>query len=323
VTDTRHLIYQTIGVSVKDSLKLRTKKGGKVSKKLISLLLMSILLVGLLAVISACGATPEPTQAPAQPTAVPTTVPTPAATALKMTGPALEVSWTEDQLKALGTIDVDYTGKDGTTTTYTGVLITKLLEEAKAPADAAGLVLVASDAYTVAIAMADVQGCADCIVAFDPAGGLRSVLPQLSGKSQVKNLVEIQVQGGAAPAAGGIPENAALKITGKVATPIGWTEEAVRAMKTIDAQSTNKQGETQTYTGVLISDLLALAGPASDATTLVFVADDGFTAEVPLADVLACADCIVSFRSQGGFSTVLPGFAGSVQVKGVIEIQVK
>lgn len=248
----------------------------------------------------------------------------PAAAALKMTGPAMGVSWTEEELKALGTIDVDYTGKDGTTTKYTGVLITKLLEEAKAPADATGLVLIASDAYTVAIAMADVQGCADCIAAFDPKGGLRSVLPSLSGKAQVKNLVEIYVQGGGAPAAaGGIPENAALKITGKVTTPIGWTEEVVRAMKTIDAQSTNKDGQTETYTGVLIADLLALAGPTSDATTLVFVADDGYTAEVPLADVLACADCIVSFRSKGGFSTVLPGFSGKAQVKGVVEIQVK
>jgi hypothetical protein len=35
-----------------------------------------------------------------------------------------------------------------------------------------------------------------------------------------------------------------------------------------------------------------------------------------------CADCIVSFRNQGGFSTVLPGHPGSLQVKGVVEIQV-
>jgi tungstate transport system substrate-binding protein len=246
--------------------------------------------------------------------------------ALKITGVPTEVSWSEDQLKAMGTIDVDYTGKDGQTTTYTGVLLTKLLEEAKAPADAEGVVLVASDAYTAEVAMADLQGCADCIVAFDPEGGLRSVLPSLSGKAQVKNLVEIQVKGGtggAAPAASGIPENAALKITGKVTSEIGWTEDAIKAMNTLEAQSTNKQGETQTYTGVSIKELLALAGPAADAATVVFVGDDGYTAEAPLADVMACADCIVSFRNQGGFSTVLPGFAGSLQVKGVIEIQVK
>jgi tungstate transport system substrate-binding protein len=124
-------------------------------------------------------------------------------------------------------------------------------------------------------------------------------------------------------ASGGIPENAALKITGNVATEIGWTEEQVQAMETMDAEFTNKDGETQTYTGVSINALLALAGVNDGATAIVYVADDGYTAEVPLADVQGCADCIVSFREQGGFSIVMPGFPGSVQVKGVVEIQVK
>ncbi|MDY7040907.1 MAG: substrate-binding domain-containing protein [Chloroflexota bacterium] len=120
-----------------------------------------------------------------------------------------------------------------------------------------------------------------------------------------------------------IPEDAALKITGKVTTEVGWLEEDVRAMEAIDVQSTNKDGEISTYTGVLITKLLEMAGPQEDATALVFVADDGYTAEVALADVQACQDCIVSFRNKGGFSMVLPGFPGNVQVKGVIEIQVK
>jgi hypothetical protein len=120
-----------------------------------------------------------------------------------------------------------------------------------------------------------------------------------------------------------VPDNAAFKITGNVETQVGWTEEKIRSMDAIDVQSTNKQGETETYTGVRITDLLGKAGPKDDATTLVFVADDGFTAEAPLADIEGCADCIVSFRNQGGFSIVAPGLPGSVQVKGVVEIQVK
>ncbi|MBN1138784.1 MAG: substrate-binding domain-containing protein [Anaerolineae bacterium] len=122
---------------------------------------------------------------------------------------------------------------------------------------------------------------------------------------------------------GGVPADAALKVTGKVENEIGWTEAEVRAMDTIEAQSTNKQGETSTYTGVPITALLDLAGLQGDAATLVLVADDGSTAEVALAEVQACQDCIVSFRNQGGFSTVLPGFSGELQVKGVIEMQVK
>jgi hypothetical protein len=125
------------------------------------------------------------------------------------------------------------------------------------------------------------------------------------------------------PAAGGIPADVALKITGKVENEVGWTEEQVRAMETIEAESTNKAGETSTYTGVPINALLDLAGLQGDATTLTFVADDDYTADVELSEVQACTDCIVSFRNQGGFSTVLPGFSGQLQVKGVIEIQVK
>ena len=60
--------------------------------------------------------------------------------------------------------------------------------------------------------------------------------------------------------AGGIPADAALKITGAVETEIGWTEDQIRAMDTVEAESTNKSGETSTYTGVSINDLLDKAG---------------------------------------------------------------
>lgn len=115
----------------------------------------------------------------------------------------------------------------------------------------------------------------------------------------------------------------ALAITGKVDSAMGWAEEEVKAMNTLDVEATNKKGETKTYTGVLISDLLNLAKPQSDATTLSFVADDGYTIDIALADVMSCTDCIISFRSDGGFSSVLPSFDSSFQVKGIVEIQVK
>lgn len=114
----------------------------------------------------------------------------------------------------------------------------------------------------------------------------------------------------------------ALKITGAVANEQAWTEDEVKALTTLDVESTNSKGETATYTGVLISDLLAMAEPNADANLVVFVADDGFTGEISLEEVNACADCILSFRDKGGFSSVLPGYPGSLQVKGVVEIQV-
>jgi tungstate transport system substrate-binding protein len=119
------------------------------------------------------------------------------------------------------------------------------------------------------------------------------------------------------------PAGTALKITGKVSKEMAWSEDEIKAMPTMEAERANKEGTMETYTGVLIANLLELAGPTADATTITFVADDGYTADAPLADLVNCANCIVSFRTQGGFSVVAPDMSGGVQVKGVIEIQVK
>lgn len=114
----------------------------------------------------------------------------------------------------------------------------------------------------------------------------------------------------------------ALRVTGDVADEQAWTDAQVKDMDTMEATSTNNRGEQSTYTGVRIADLLEEAGPTEGASTVVFVADDGQTAEIGLEELRACADCIVSFRNQGGFSVVMPGYPGNMQVKGVVEIQV-
>lgn len=220
-------------------------------------------------------------------------------------------------------------GED-TTGSWSGVALNSLLEQAGAPADYASITAVAADGYAIEIAREELEGAivalkeeGKWIATADPDHGpIRMVCPHTPANRWVFQLSEIQVNTAAA-AGGGIPEDAALKITGAVENEIGWTEEKIRSMNTIEAQSTNKEGETSTYTGVLIDDLLGKAKPNADATTLVFVADDGYTAEASLAEVQACADCIVSFQNQGGFSIVAPGFPGGVQVKGVVEIQVK
>lgn len=114
-----------------------------------------------------------------------------------------------------------------------------------------------------------------------------------------------------------------LIITGLVNTPMGWSEEEVRAMETTDAVSTNSDGAEETYTGVLLATLLNMAEPLLEATTIVLIADDGYSVEVPLADVMACETCILSFRTKGGFSSVFPGFAKNTGVKGVVQVQIK
>jgi DMSO/TMAO reductase YedYZ molybdopterin-dependent catalytic subunit len=216
-------------------------------------------------------------------------------------------------------------GED-TTGDWSGVALAELLDQAGA-GEYVSITAVAGDGYAIEISKDELQ---DAIVALkengewiaeaDPDHGpIRLVCPHTPANRWAFQLMELQVNAEAA----GVPEDAAFKITGNVETEVGWTEEKIRSMDTIEAESTNKEGETSTYTGVRISDLLSKADPKDDATTVVFVADDDYSAEAPLADIQACADCIVSFRNQGGFSIVAPGFAGNVQVKGVVEIQVK
>jgi DMSO/TMAO reductase YedYZ molybdopterin-dependent catalytic subunit len=209
---------------------------------------------------------------------------------------------------------------------WSGVPLADLLEKAGA-GEFVSITAVAGDGYAIEIPKDELEGAiialkenGEWIAKTDPDHGpLRLVCPLTPANRWVFQLMELQVNAEAA----GVPDDAALKITGNVQTEVGWSEEKIRSMDTIDAESTNKEGETSTYTGVRISDLLSKADPKEGAATLVFVADDGYTAEVPLADIVACVDCIVSFRNQGGFSIVAPGFAGNAQVKGVVEIQVK
>jgi DMSO/TMAO reductase YedYZ molybdopterin-dependent catalytic subunit len=230
----------------------------------------------------------------------------------------------------LGDILMERSEGEDTTGSWSGVALGHLMEQAGAPAEYASITAVAADGYAIEIPREELEGAivalkeeGEWIATADPDHGpIRLVCPHTPANRWVFQLTDIQINTAAA-AGSGIPEDAALKITGAVENEIGWTEEKIRSMDTIEAESTNKQGETSTYTGVLIDDLLGKAKPNADATTLVFVADDGYSAEAALSEIQACADCIVSFRNQGGFSIVAPGFEGSVQVKGVVEIQVK
>lgn len=115
----------------------------------------------------------------------------------------------------------------------------------------------------------------------------------------------------------------ALKVTGMVEAQKAWTEDEIKAMDTMEAESTNKNGELSTYTGVSMNALLDAAGVKDGAATVALIGEDGASVDVALDEVRGCSDCIISFRSQGGFSSVLPGFPKEASVKGVIEMQVK
>mgnify|MGYP006290382063 CR=1 FL=1 len=120
------------------------------------------------------------------------------------------------------------------------------------------------------------------------------------------------------PEAGG---EVALELTGNVENEMAWTEAELQAMDTMTVEVENRDGEMEEYTGVSMNALLEEAGVGSDASTINLVASDGYSADVPLAEVQACDDCIVAF--DDGLRSILPGFPGNKQVKGLIEIQVE
>lgn len=130
-----------------------------------------------------------------------------------------------------------------------------------------------------------------------------------------------EAQGG--QAAPGIPADAAVKVTGKVAQEMGWTEAQLKEMATVEAEVTNRAGETETFVGVPIKALVAEAKAQEGASLVVLIASDGYTAELPLADLNACDTCVVAAQDGGGFRSAMPGMPGRMGVKDLIEIQVQ
>jgi DMSO/TMAO reductase YedYZ molybdopterin-dependent catalytic subunit len=114
-----------------------------------------------------------------------------------------------------------------------------------------------------------------------------------------------------------------LLVSGAVSTETGFSAQDLRDLGTKDVQFTEKSGDVSTYTGVLIMDVLEEAGLNADASGVVFVADDGYEAEATLEEVQGCEDCIVALQDDGSLKIVMPGFSGKLQVKGLVEIQVK
>lgn len=101
-------------------------------------------------------------------------------------------SYSQADLEALGTTSVEYTGKDGDVTSYEGVLISVVLADAGAETGSE-VTFAASDGYEASLSVDEAMACTNCIVGFDD-GSLRTVMPDMSGKLNVKDLISITVQ---------------------------------------------------------------------------------------------------------------------------------
>lgn len=117
------------------------------------------------------------------------------------------------------------------------------------------------------------------------------------------------------------PAMAALVFTGKVDNPGSWTLADLQAMDAISVDTTDKNGNTVHSTGVKLLDLVDAVGLQSGVIALTFVGSDGYEAKIDIAELQPCAECIVAIQDDGTLNSVLPGFSGKLQVKGVVEIR--
>ncbi len=118
------------------------------------------------------------------------------------------------------------------------------------------------------------------------------------------------------------PATPVLTLTGLVTSPQSWTLDQLNAMNIV-TETVTKKDNTFDVSGVLLSDLFALAAPNADATTVTFTGSDGYTADVDLAFIKGCTTCMIEIGADGKLNTILPDESSKSWVSDVISIEVK
>jgi len=202
---------------------------------------------------------------------------------------------------------------------YTGILLSELFALAKPAQDAETMVITAGDGYQSEVPAADALACEECMLAVMEEGGYMSVMPGFESSSWVKDVVSLEFVGGTAREMTGD-----FVISGNVefTMPFTYAEIAEMEMVTINAKHPKKD-EMVDYTGVRLNDLMAMAKPKTNAQKVKLVAGDGYTIEVPLADLTACKDCLLAFDDDGTLKSVMPGMEGMFWAKDLVQVVVE
>jgi hypothetical protein len=198
------------------------------------------------------------------------------------------------------------------------------------------ITVTASDGYSTESASATVARNPDILVAnlvdeqplpekYFPLRLVSSTLPknQLVGmvRSIGLSLEPLSSAGPAEPAAAsGV---VVLTLDGPADAVTEFTEASLRALGEVTRTLEHPKTGATEYTGVPLSAVLAAAGVTEAVATLEFVASDGYSAEVAAADVLACADCLVTFAEGGEYALAMPGLPSNAWVKGIARIEAK
>jgi hypothetical protein len=197
--------------------------------------------------------------------------------------------------------------------------------------------VVASDGYTVTFDAARLKRNNAIIVAYkvndnplpDQYFPLRLVGSELQKNEMVGMIARIDVGVEPLPptpvaAAEPVAPNGSLTIAGAVEHETSFTEADLRAMEVVAIAAEHPKKGKQDYEGVSLNALLDMAGLQDGAKTLVITASDGFASEMSLAEVRACADCLVAFTDTAeSYTMVMPGLSSSAWVKGVVRLEVK
>ena len=202
---------------------------------------------------------------------------------------------------------------------YSGILLSELFAMAKPYEDAETMVITASDGYQTEVPAADVLSCEECMLAAMEEGGYMSVMPGFESSAWVKDVVSLEFVGGADRAMEGD-----FVISGNVEFTMPFTYEEIADMDMVTINTKHpKKDEMEDYTGVRLNDLLEMAKPKADAEKVKLVAGDGYTIELPLADLTACKDCLIGFNEEGTLKSIMPGMESMFWAKDLVEIVVE
>jgi DMSO/TMAO reductase YedYZ molybdopterin-dependent catalytic subunit len=114
-----------------------------------------------------------------------------------------------------------------------------------------------------------------------------------------------------------------LTVNGDVNSELQLTDAVLHAMTVVTLNLVHPKNGPTDYTGVRLNDLLTQAGVKTGATLVTFTAVDGFTSEIDLATVQACADCLVAFdpTTPGVYNLAMAGqTSGKAWVNGLVTI---
>ena len=197
--------------------------------------------------------------------------------------------------------------------------------------------IAAIDGYTVTLDSGLINRNNDIILAFMVNDGelpeqyypLRLVGTGLDKKQMVGKVETITLDlpaeatpttASTAPAA----EGGALVVTGMVNQELTLTDADLHNLEVAHITAVHPKKGSQEYDGVHLNVLLDKAGVKAGAATVIFIASDGYTAEVSLNDIRACTDCLLAFTdTEGSYSTVMPNMLGNAWTKNVVMLEVK